>query len=481
MFVRSGESKGRFGWLALLLAVALVGCELDVSDPAVIERDEVEGPANIGFKISGLIGDLNTMTEDYTLYTSLFTDEMVLAGTFPSRLQVDERRVVFSNVSTTPEVNEHLQEARTQADSVVTEFEGFLGNEEFDQGLVRDGIAFGKFVGGMARLNLGELYCEIPLEGGGNALSSDEIVSRALTYFEDAEARAGEALDDGLGRSGLEAWQQAAILGQARAHLWLGQFAEAQSDAARVDREHRLFMEYSTNNPEQFNKIFGLTWGNQNDVIRWTVGDGTLASRDEEEFALYDTFVDFGIIVPPPNGLTAFDSSIPVHAQKLYDENADDLALSTGLYAQLIEAETQIRLQGNGSCTQDALVDCEAPGEALINDARADWATRWTFERFPIEGQLGTIDEKSQDVFGDDFEDITFRQKMLLVADEIARETWLTGVRQETLRRFVREFGERENTPMGTQVLDLYPVKTQTQDQECWPVPEQEIEGAPPS
>lgn len=470
MFAILGKSMNKLRWLLPAVAVAMLACTLDVSDPSVVREEELAGPSSVPTTIAGVIGDLTDATEEYVLYTSLFTDEMILAGTFPSRLQVDERRIQRSNVSL-DNVNEQFHVARRQADKMASDFEGFLGNEDFDQDDLREGIAIGKYVGALARLKIGFLYCQSPIENGGDALSTDQIASRALGMFEEAEAAAGEA--------GLAEWQDAAILGQARAHLWLGEYGDAGADAARVDRSHRLFVEHSNNNPDQFNKIFGLTWGNQNDVIRWTVGAGLGGQRGGEKFRLFDKFVDLEIIDPDP-GLTAFQSDISVHAQRIYDANADDILLSNGLYPRLIEAEVAIRQEGNGLCTTDPAVDCEAPGEAIINDVRSDWQQRWTAEQFRVDAALGTIDDRSQEVFGDDFEDVTFRQKMLLVSDEIARETWLSGVRQETLRRFVREFGERENTPDGETVLDLYPVKENTEDQECFPIPEQEDTGAQP-
>lgn len=477
-----GASKGSTRWVWGLVALAFMGCELDVADPAVVRDDELAGPASVPTVINGVIGDLATATEHYTLYASMFTDEMILAGTFPTRLEVDERRIVRSNATVTGEVAENLQVARSQAQTMASNFEGFLGDDDFSdvEGQLLEGIAIGKYVEGLMLLQMGVLYCETPIKSGGSALPSNQIVSQAFTAFEEAESAAQTA--------GLSDWEQAALVGQARAQLWLGNHGQARTIAGGVDAGHRLFVEYSTNDPDQFNKVFDLTHGSQNQVIRWTVGDGTQSERANEKFALYDLFADsLGIVDPDDPDLSAFNSSISVQAQLIYDEPDDDILLSNGLHARLIEAEALIR-SGNAGCDQALLEDCTGTAEELLDvvrmgsdtvpswdeDARGEipsWQQRWTSERFRVDAGVGDIDGAAQAEFGADFEDLTTEQQLLLLADDVARETWLSGVRQEMLRRYVEEFGA------GTQ-MDLYPVKPG--DQICWPIPEQEDTGATP-
>ena len=427
------------------------GCEVVAYCADVGQEEELSGPASVSTTINGLVGDLANATEHYALYTSMFTDEMILAGTFPTRVQVDERRVVASNATVTGEVNEALQVARKQADTLVVNFNGFLGNADFNQDRLREGIAMGEYVGALMRLQLGELYCEIPIEGGGSPVPSDDIVQQSLAAFQEAEAAAAEA--------GMTEWENAAILGQARAQLFLGNHDQAADLADDVPTDHRLFVEYSTNDPEQFNKVFDLTWGSQNEVIRWTVGDGTSSARTNELFAEYDEFLALGII-DDETGLTAFNSNIGVQAPMIYDEASDDILISSGIYADLIEIEADIR---NGA----------GDPEADINAIRSSWPTRWTQERFRVEVTLSDIDARADAEFdgATQWEDLTMEQQLYLLGGEMAREMWLTGIRQETARRFHEEFG-------AGSMLNLYPDKPG--DQVCWPVPEQEETGASP-
>lgn len=437
-----GKAK-ELRWVAALVAAVVVAtaCDLDVSDPSVIRDEELAGPSSVPTRINGVIGDLTQATENHVLYAGLYTDEFILAGTFPTRAEVDERRISRSNGTTTSEVAEVLQTAHDQADRLVNDFESFLGDEDFDQDDLRDGIAIGLFARAQIKLNMGTLYCSMPLDPGGAELSSDELVGQALADFQAAQSAASDA---GLGN-----FMNASLVGQARAHRWLGAFDEAAAAAAQVPRSHRLEIEFSVNNPEQFNRVFDVTWGSQNAFIRWTVGDGGQPERFNEKFQTYDQFVDLGIIDPDPGDqFSAFNSSIAVHLQMQYFEPDQNIFLSSGTFADLIEAEAAIR-DGNTGVAED-----------LINGLREDFDARWTVQRFPIESSLDDI------ALSGNLED-----DLLQLSREYAREGWLTGFRQEWFRGLVREFGDDS-------ALDLYPSKPG--DEECWPIPEQEETGGTP-
>ena len=444
----------RLRWVLPVAAVAVIAgaCELDVADPQVIQPGEIEGPAAVPTAINGVIGDLNNMTEHYALYSGLFTDEFILAGTFPTRVQVDERRVLDSNATITGEVNEGLQTARQRAIRIQERFAALLGDDDFDQSDLRRGITIGAYVEGLALLELGELYCNVRLDPESEDLaSSDAVVQQALTRFQEAQSLAEQNAAD-LSKD----WAQAAMVGQARAHLFLGSltgdaghFDDAALIAANVGRSHRVLSEHSVNHPNQFNKVHDLTFGSQNEVIRWTVGDGNQPETLNEKFAEYDDFVSWGIIDPDFCSSCAFNSSIAVHAPLIYDGPADGIVISSGKHARLIEAEAAIRNGQTGTA------------EDIINDLRADWPNRWTVQRFGIPG----VELDEVELTGN------MQDDLLTLMGEYARETWLTGTRQENLRRLVEEFGAGSD-------MDLYPEKEG--DQICWPVPEQEEVGGSP-
>lgn len=448
--------KKQLRWVLPVAAAAVIAgaCDLNVSDPQAIRESEATGPAAVPLTINGVISDVANMSEHYALYSGMFTDEFILAGTFPTRSEVDERRVNPSNATVAGEVEESLQTARRQAFKMDSSFNEFLGDDAFPQDTLRHGITMGKYVQGLATLQLAELYCQPVLEPGGSQLSTTDAVNQALTLFQDAQSAADQAIQTATaaGNSGLvsrlEIWQTAAELGEARALLFLGQHDQAATVASNVPTEHRLFSEFSSNSPSQFNKIFDLTFGSQNEVIRWTIGDGQIGARDNEKFAEFDEFVSLGLIDPDFCADCAFNSQIPVQQQLLYTSPDDDIAISKGEHARLIEAEAAIRNGNTGMA------------ETIINDLRSSFD-----DRFGAENDFTPGEPDPVTLTGDLQEDLA------TLLGEYARETWQTGTRQENLRRMVEEFGTGSS-------LDLYPERDG--DQTCWPISEQEQTGGTP-
>lgn len=441
MNTKTRSNRFRVGTLAAALALAAAGCDglLDVPDPAIVTPDEQEGPDAVATKVAGVVGTAVEAVDDYVMYASLFTDEMILAGTFPTRRQVDERDILTSNTTVNGEVYEPIHTARSEADKRVAEFRSALDDPDFAdvQASLREGIAIGTYFGAYSRLLLAELYCRSVLDGG-EPVDSDARMSEALALFEEAEAEAEAA--------GLEDFRQGAIVGQARAHLWLREFDLAAADAGRVDRDFRLLAEHSLNDPDQGNELHQRTWGSATAgiVIRWTVGAGDEPDRQNEAFAHFEEFVDLGLIDPDsPLRNDAQNSQIEVNLQLVYDEEASPIVLASGIEAQLIEAEAAVR------------DDLTGEAQGLINDLRADWPTRFTLERRPVPG--AELDPVS--LSGDRETDL--RQ----IAAERARELWLSGDRQATSRRLLADG------------IDLYPAKPGTQT--CWPFPDQEIDNNP--
>jgi len=97
--------------VAALAVVALagagaVGCGdvLDVEDPDVVTPDQLEGPTAVPTLINGMVRDFQEAYDDYVRYASMFTDEMILAGTFQGRVEVDDRRITPENQQITGEL-----------------------------------------------------------------------------------------------------------------------------------------------------------------------------------------------------------------------------------------------------------------------------------------------------------------------------------------------------------------------------------------
>ena len=409
--------SGPSGILAFLGVILTVGCEgvLDVDDSAVVLPGDLEaaGPGGISALVRGMVGNYHETVDNIALYSGLLTDEMVSAGTFSDRLQVDARRIPPGSLALSG-IYGGLHLTRFQADTTLVQLEARLSDPRFEEALdeLREGIALGKLYGGYSRIWLAELYCWSILTGMAfepAPLLPDARMQQVITVLQEAEARAAEIdLDD---------VRLAAIVGQARAHLWRRSYQQAAALAAQVDRDFVYWSEYSQNNPSQYNEVYALTWGDT-ELIRWTVGDGSLQQEAAgERWEHLDQFLALNLLRDRPEGFRAQSSaSFPVVLQTLYSRPESDVLMASGVEAVLIRAEAAVRSGDTGGA------------QALLNDLRSDYseraALRWRVE-LPEEDSVLLPIELSGNLAAD----------LKRVADERARELWLTGDRHTTARR----------------------------------------------
>ena len=415
--------------LAILAVGLLTACNnpLGIEAPGILTSDELTGPASVPAVVNGIVGDFAEALDGYTLYAGMFTDEFILSGTFPTRLEFDQRRVVDDNASMNGAIYEPLSTARFTADTGVVNLKALLDDAEFAdvRSTMLQGIAYGQLLGGFSRVLLAEGWCQSAV-AAGPYLASDDRMTDAITFFVAAEQAGADA--------GLSEITSAAIVGQARAHLFLGNYAAAGAAAQRVPAGFEFALEYSVNDNLQFNEVHSFTWGAALQVIRWTVGDGTEPSRNNEAFAYYNEWVTLGRIDPTGGGRTAQNGTIDVHLQQLYDTGDDPIMLATKAEADMIEAEVALRNS------------LPATANGLVNPYRATWG-------------LTSLDFSTMATLG---------AQLTALAQERSRELWLTGQRQATSRRY-RADGVDLYSDGGALSLD----------QVCWPVPKQEVDNNP--
>ena len=350
--------------LAALGVLVLAGCEslLEVDDTGFILPESLEeaGPSAVPAFVNGMVGAYQEAFDDIVLYTSLITDEMIAAGTFSTRLQVDNRRIQPNNGTLTGEIYTPLHHARQQADTTVLMLQGKLQDPRFAESSdeLRKGIALGGLFGGYTRLWLGEMYCWSILTGmfpESRPILPNARVQQAVSFLQDAETRAAAA--------GLADIRLAAIVGQARAQLWLRNYSAAANLAARVPRDFVFWMEYSHNTPGQYNEVYMVTHGDQS-LIDWTVGTGELRIRGNERWEHLDGFLQLNLLEDRPEGFEANVSTIPVVLQTLYNRPDSDIMMASGVEAMLIRAEAAVRAGQT------------AVAAGLLNDLRADYSRR---------------------------------------------------------------------------------------------------------
>jgi hypothetical protein len=401
-----------------LLTLAACDSILDVDQGGIIDTDDLEkaGPAAVPNIIAGVVGAYQDTFDDIVLYAALLADEMIVAGSFDNDEEVDRRRIQPGNAALTGGLYTLLHVARMQSDTAVALLQERLADPAFDNVEVdmREGIALSKLYGGYSRLWLGELYCWSILTGMSpetSPLLPDARIGQARLLLQDAEGDAGP-----LGRNDV---RLAAIVGQARAQLWLRNYAEAAALAAAVPREFTFWSEYSYNHEEQFNEVYMFTWGDAQQ-IEWTVGDGTTFSRGNERFEHIDQFVALNLLDVEPEDYTAATSSTPVILQKLYSRPDSRILMASGVEARLIRAEALVRAGET------------AVAEGILNDLRSDYSLR-AIVQWGVEPPSAANALEPLGLTG------SLRLDLKTVADERARELWLTGDRLTTARRLRRD------------------------------------------
>jgi len=412
-----------------------------------VQPSQLTGPSSVSNVSHGVIGDFREMYDNYVRYTGLLTDEFELAGTFPTRREVDFRSINSDNQTLTDELFTPLQVTRTSADAVVPRFQNAKSNPEFAD--VTDeldqGIVWGKLYGGYDRLLFAEAYCQSifssPVEESSPVLPVDRA-KEAQTVLQDAESLASAASMTGE--------QEAAIVGQARALMFQGQYQQAASLVSSIPTDFTYLVNYSDNQTDEENEVYQLTW-NHILALRWTVGDGTNAARLNESWPYLNEWMSQGLLVPPSqHDLVAFGSSSwPVYLQTVYGgvdpspssnpggkvrtgaaSNASML-LASGWEARMIEAEAQLRA-GSYALANSTVNDL------LTESTQVDNPIRQINSNVPF-GAFSPVDFSP---------DSSFEANIKQLARARAAGMWISGTRLGFLRRLALN----DN-------IDLYPPK----------------------
>jgi len=424
--IRARSRTGRMVAIAAVAAVAaivsLAACtsDLSVTDPVNLTPDDLGSNAPIGITINGARGAFQRAYDRHILYTDLLSDAFVAAGTFPYQAEVDDRLIRANNEGLLGDMYVPLSVARFMADTAIALLDQAKGGVGVDEAARLQGVAQSRYFGGYTRALLAEAYCASAISGGP-ALTSDLRMADALAVFQDAAAKATEANSPQL--------LAAARLGEARAQLWLGKYAEAAAAAALVPETGFLINSvYSNASVGQKNFVVRETYG-IDEAIRFAVGDGTVSFLHNERFPYLDNFLSIGLIRRRPD-LSAFNSAVPVVAQTKMLTGDAPIPMGSSAEGLLIRAEVLVRAANRSAAA------------ALLTPLRAAWNLPPVTFPGPLQADLRVM------------------------AEERSRELFVTGERLATLRRYMKDG------------VDLFPTGTGG-SATCFPVPQQELDTNP--
>ena len=420
---------------ASIAVVALlgVGCDslLDVNDPTVVTPEQLEGPTGVSTISAGIIGDFQDAYDDAVFVGGILTDEYVLSG---SGSQALDHRFPEVGDFRSPRAFERIQVARQSAEDATTNFEEALDDPDFAD--VRDDVlealVLAKFYGAYTLVVQASSWCQSVLEPKGVPLLSDAAHEVAIGLFVEAQQRAGEA-----GRQDIFTASQ---VGMARSRLWQKDYSVAASLAQSVPSDFVYVSEYSGNDPQQYNLIYGETHG-VGFFRRFTVGDGTAHKHAFEKYPFFDEWLRQGLVRrgDAAAGEVAMDPEVPLVLQLLYDGQGANMVLASGWEARMIEAEALLRA-GSLAAAED-MINTLLTADQSINPMKQ------------VNPKLPLVPFEPVDFTGDLMQDLPELGRAR------ASGLWMTGSRHTTLRRFLDDG------------LDLYPVKPLGGNAVCFPMP----------
>lgn len=415
----------RTSFIALaLVATVFAGCDgiLSVDNPGAIQEDQLTDPAMETLIVSGVRGEFQYTHSYASLYTGMFTDELMGNHTYFPTIPVFLRTVEADNVYI-GNVYSFWQRARQSADDAIERLEEILGADAASSLNVGRVHAYG----GYSYVLLAETFCEAPVNMS-RAYSSDELFEMAIDHFDNAIATAEAARNAGQSADEASFIINLANVGAARALLNLGRMDDAIAYASQVEEGFEAWIRHSENSSREYNPFYDPTTGANNRYL--SVGAPFEEIEDPRIPHSYEreTSLTPSMVYTPyrPYSFAGWDGRAWTEDSVLVTINRDtDVRFASHLEARYIIAEAQ-------GPTGETL--------ALVNERR----------------EVGNQDPVN--LSGDEL--------MAELREQRARDFYLTGRRLGDLRRYKNLYG-----------VDLFPTGIDPfrdelyGDVECFPVP----------
>lgn len=364
-FTRLRRTGGRAASPRLLCLAAgsallvTVGCDdlLQVTDPDVANPESLTGEAALPALFAGALSDFqvgysgSSNGDGQVTISGLLSDELYNSESFPTRIEIDQRRMRDDN-GTLRGVFLDMQQARAAAERAARRYAEFQAGTEDHAHMLN--------IAGLSYVTFGENYCSgVPfstLEDDGTITfgtqqTTPEMFQTAVDKF-----------DEALGMlEGDEDQYYLAQIGKGRALLNLGQFAAAATAVEGVPDDFVYLIEHSENSGRQQNPVFTLV----NVSRRFSVPDAEGGNGVNFRTA-GDPRVPVQLNPVNPIGL---DNETPSYIPLKYTSRGSDVPVATGIEAALIRAEAELQ-EGNYLGAGGTL--------EILNDLRADMAPEGT-------------------------------------------------------------------------------------------------------
>lgn len=245
---------------AIAAAGVATGCDkvddlLDVQNPGVIGEAALMDTAMIPAMVNSVVGEFQGMFDNLVFAGAILSDEAVNGHNFEQWKQFDLRVVERGNTILGSDVYNPVQRARGSGDDFTARIQTLLGpaaSSHFGLARVRAYAGYGYVV-------LGENFCESPVRPDQPALTSAQILEKAIEHFDAAIATATAAKAAGTAAVPADSIINLARVGAARAYLWIGNKQKAIEYASQVPLAFTKWVPYSATSANPTNTLQAAT------------------------------------------------------------------------------------------------------------------------------------------------------------------------------------------------------------------------------
>lgn len=242
------------------LAGALAACDntlLEVKNPGAVNETDLNDPAAALQVVNSVVGSFQSMYDDLVFAGALLGDEGDNGHNFEQWRDINLRKIDEGNSVLSGDIYIPLQTARAAGDDLSERLKAGLGDKAAtDLNLARM-LAYA----GYSNVMLGEYFCQAPVKDTEGALSSEDILKRSITRFDEAIQIASAAKAAGIKAATADTIINLSRVGAARASMGLGDKAKASAYASQVPASFVMWSNYSDNKSYQENRLYGASTG----------------------------------------------------------------------------------------------------------------------------------------------------------------------------------------------------------------------------
>lgn len=427
---------------AVVLALPLTACLLDVFDPDTVNPTNFDDPRFIDVQVAGAIGDFAVaysgpgLTDTYLAGVAAITDEFFSTGTFATRTATDRRlQEPPANGNMTDAAYTELQQARRALMLAALRLAAHP-----DRGTSHPDYFEVNALHGYTYVALGEGFCSyVPISNDDDPTTPADGPPRTSRQLFDESL----PLFDAAGGTEL------ANIGKARALMNLGQYAAAAALVASVPTTFNYFIEHSSTADRENNPFFSLQSNGRWSLAHMEGGNATgmpFRGTSPDPNVNGDTvkadpragnrYVPVGQDPRLPwfeDPAGGFDPAFRLFVQLKYPFRDSDVPVASGIEARLIEAEAAL---AGGSGNWLNILNALRDSVGILMAAQIDDYSTWV--PAPVLAPLADPGTDPARV------DLLFRERAFWL--------WGTGHRLGDLRRLVNQYTRAADAvyPSGT-------------------------------